>query len=152
MTTNPISKRRQLGEAISFLRGETSMSRHNLADKTRTTVKIIEGWEAGKFPPSTQEWQRLRAIFPPLNAVGSQYIELFRAAAAEQLALEQAKPVEEQERDDLSAAVRLIIEAMPNLSSMTIEVDDAGEVAISYKTREVRVVEGGGQLKIGRTK
>lgn len=148
MSGNPISKRRQLGEAIAFLRGEMNLNKHHLADKTRTTTKIVDGWEAGDIVPTTQEWQRMRAIFPPLSSAGSRYAELFRAAAAEQLAIEQAREAKSEEKDDLSAAVRLVIEAMPNLRSMTIEVDDDGEVSITYKTREVRVVEESGSLKV----
>lgn len=148
MSANPLSKRRQFGDAIAFLRGEAGISKHNLADKTRTTVKIVEGWEAGDNVPTTQEWQRLRAIFPALSSAGSRYAQLYGAAAAEQLAIEQAREAKADERDDLSAAVRLVIEAMPNLRTMTIDVDDDGEVAVSYKTREVRVVEDSGSLKV----
>lgn len=148
MSGNPISKRRQLGDAIAFLRGEMNLNKHHLADNTRTTTKIVDAWEAGEVVPTTQEWQRMRSIFPPLSSAGSRYGELFRAAAAEQLAIEQAREAKSEEKDDLSAAVRLVIEAMPNLRSMTIEVDDDGEVSIAYKTREVRVVEESGSLKV----
>lgn len=105
-------------------------------------------WESGDATPTTQEWQRLRAIFPALSSAGSRYAELYRAAAAEQLAIEQAREAKADEKDDLSAAVKLVVEAMPNLRSMTIDVDDEGEVAIAYKTREVRVVEDSGALKV----
>src|ERR1700751_1321109 len=148
MSANPLSKRRQLGEAIAFLRGELSMTRHSLGDKTRGTVKIVEAWEVGETVPTAQDGQRMRAIFPVLNSTGSRYGELSRAAAAEQLAIEQAREAKADEKDDLSAAVRLVVEAMPNLRSMTIDVDDEGEVAIAYKTREVRVVEDSGALKV----
>jgi hypothetical protein len=148
VTANPISKRRQLGEAIAFLRGELSITRHSLGDKTRATVKIVEAWEAGDTVPTAQEWQRMRAIFPVLSSAGSRYNELYRAAAAEQLALEQAREAKHDEKDDLSAAIRLVVEAMPNLRSATIEVDDDGEIALTYKTREVRVVEDSGHLKV----
>lgn len=148
MSANPLSKRRQFGEAIAFLRGEGGLSKHNLADKTRTTTKIVDTWEAGENVPTTQEWQRMRAIFPALSSAGSRYAELYRAAAAEQLAVEQAREAKSDEKDDLSAAVRLVVEAMPGLRSMTIEVDDDGEIAIAYKTREVRVVEDSGSLKV----
>jgi transcriptional regulator with XRE-family HTH domain len=144
-----LPKRRQLGEAIALLRGEANLSKHHLADKTRTTVKIVESWEAGDSVPTTQEWQRMRAVFPRLSPAGSQYAEMYRAASAEQRAIEQAAmEVKVDEHDDLSAAVRLLLEAMPNLCSMTIEVDNAGEVSVAFKTREVRVVEGSGQLRV----
>lgn len=148
MSANPLSKRRQFGEALAFLRGEAGLSKHHLADKTRTTTKIVDAWESGEAAPTTQEWQRMRAIFPALSSAGSRYAELHRAAAAEQLAVEQSREAKGEERDDLSAAVRLVIESTPNLRSMTIEVDDDGEVAISYKTREVRVVEDSCSMKV----
>jgi len=148
MSANPLSKRRQLGAAIAFLRGEINLSKHALAEKTRTTTKIVEGWEAGDLAPTTQEWQRMRSIFPAFASAGSTYAELFRAAAAEQLAIEQAREAKSEEKNELSTAVHLLVEAMPSLRSMTIEVDDDGEIAIAYKTREVRVVEDSGQLKV----
>jgi hypothetical protein len=48
----------------------------------------------------------------------------------------EAAEAEAKAGDDVSAAVKLIIEAMPHLRSMTIEVDDGGEVSVSFKTRE----------------
>jgi transcriptional regulator with XRE-family HTH domain len=150
MSGNPLSKRRQFGEALAFLRGEAGLSKHNLADKTRTTTKIVDAWEAGETMPTSQEWQRMRAIFPAFSSAGSRYGELYRAAAAEQLAVEQAREVKADEGGDLAAAVRLVLEAMPNLRSMTIEVDDDGEVSIAFKTREIRVVEDSGALKVRR--
>lgn len=143
MSGNPVSKRRQFGEALAFLRGEMSLSKHSLADKTRMTTKIVESWEAGEVVPTVQEWQRMRAIFPAMSSAGSRYGELFRAAAAEQ-----ARAAKAEEGDDFAAAVRLVLEAKPNLRSATIDVDDDGEVSVSYKTREVRVVEEGGTLKV----
>jgi transcriptional regulator with XRE-family HTH domain len=150
MSANPISKRRQFGEALAFLRGEAGLSKHNLADKTRTTTKIVDTWETGESAPTAPEWQRMRAIFPAFSSAGSRYAELYRAAAAEQLAVEQARVSKSDERDDLTAAVRLVVEAMPGLRTMTIDVDDDGEIAIAYKTREVRVVEDSGSLKVRR--
>ncbi len=146
MSAAPLSKRRQFGEAIAFLRGEISMSKHTLGDKARVPVKIVEGWEAGESVPTSQEWQRMRSVFPPLASSGSRYAELYRAAAAEQLAIEQAREAKVEEKDDMSAAVRLLLEAMPNLRSMSIDIDDDGEIVIAFKTREVRVVEDSGRM------
>lgn len=50
--------------------------------------------------------------------------------------------------NDLEGAVRLILETIPNLRSFTIVVSDAGEVTVNHTTREVRVVESTGSLKI----
>ena len=83
MTNALKTKRQQLGEAISFLRGELNMSRHNLADKTRSTTRDVERWERGELCPTTQEWQRMRAVFPQLT--GQRYRDLHGGAALEQL-------------------------------------------------------------------
>lgn len=91
----------------------------------------------------------MRQCFPPLMSSGSRYNELYRSAAAEQLALEQTKAeIKTDDGNDMEAAVRLLIEAVPSLRSMSIEVDDDGEISISYKTREVRVIEDSGSLKV----
>lgn len=148
MTANPLTKRRQLGESIAFLRSELHLSKHNLADKTRTTIKIVEAWEAGETVPTAQEWQRMRGVFPSLAPASSKLRELYQAAAAEQLAIEQAKDAKPEGRDELSTAIALVLEALPNLRSMSLEVDDEGEVTVAYKTREVRIVEDSGQLKV----
>jgi hypothetical protein len=148
MTATPLSKRRQLGDAITFLRIEAQLSKYNLADKTRTTIKIVESWEAGETVPTAQEWQRMRAVFPSLAPANYRLRELYQAAAAEQLAQEQAKDAKPEGRDELSTAVALVMEALPNLRSMSLEADDDGEVTVAYKTREVRIVEDSGSLKV----
>lgn len=50
--------------------------------------------------------------------------------------------------NDIEGAVRLILEAIPNLKSFKIEVDEDGQVRINHTTREVRVVEETGTLTI----
>ncbi|HEY4057079.1 MAG TPA: hypothetical protein VGM39_10750 [Kofleriaceae bacterium] len=53
---------------------------------------------------------------------------------------------------DLQAAVDLILAAVPNLSSLTIVVDESGEASADYKVREqvVEVRETAGSLKARR--
>lgn len=152
MSGNPISKRRQLGEAIAFLRDDLGISKHQLADKTRVTIKIVDAWESGDQVPTAQEWQRMRSIFPSLAPASYKLRDLYQSAAAEQLAFEQAKESaeakDEEGKNEFSAAVHLLVESIPNLRSMMISITDDGEVSVSYKTREVRVVEDGGSLKI----
>ena len=159
MSPPPIvkSKRQQIGELIAFQRGEISMSKHNLADKTRSTTNNVERWERGDLVPTTQEWQRMRAVFPQLGAggaAGSKYRELFDAAAAEQLASENARNTAKDPPPtgsrDLDAAVRMIMEMMPGLRSLTIEVSDDGDASVSYRTREVRIIEDSGNLQVRR--
>jgi hypothetical protein len=153
VNTAPKTKRQQLGELIGFQRTEQGMSKHNLADKTRTTTNIVERWEGGTLVPTLQEWQRMRDVFPPLKAgggTGGRYRELFDAAAAEQLAIETAKesPRPAAGSGDLDAAVRILVDAVPHLRSLSIEIDDDGGVAVSYLTREVRIVEDKGSLQM----
>lgn len=51
---------------------------------------------------------------------------------------------------DIGAAVQLVLDAIPNLRTFTITVDDAGEASIEYKIREVKIVETGGSMKVRR--
>lgn len=50
--------------------------------------------------------------------------------------------------DDLEAAVQLVLGAVPGLRTFTINVDDQGVASVDYTTREVRVVESAGSLKV----
>ena len=60
-----------------------------------------------------------------------------------------APPAAPAVRDnDVEGAVRLILEAIPNLRSFRIEVDESGEVRVEHAVREVRVVETTGTFKI----
>ena len=141
------TKRQELGEVIAFMREESHMTRHNLADKIRSSTPNVERMERGDLCPTTQEWQRMRAVFPKLTA--SRYRDLHNGAALEQSS-EQAGASEPTVRAaaDLDAAVHLVLEAVPGLHSLTLEVLDDGEVWVQYKTREVRVVEDAGSLRI----
>jgi len=61
----------------------------------------------------------------------------------------QAPPAAPAVRDnDVEGAVRLILEAIPNLRSFRIEVDESGEVRVEHAVREVRVIETTGTFKI----
>jgi hypothetical protein len=48
--------------------------------------------------------------------------------------------------ETLQTAIDLVLEAVPNLATLSIAVDAGGEVSCSYTTREVRVVESSGQF------
>jgi hypothetical protein len=52
--------------------------------------------------------------------------------------------------DDIKAAVRLVLEAIPSLASFTIAVDDKGAASVSYTTRELRVVENTGSFTVSK--
>jgi len=155
------TKRQVLGELIAFNRAQINISKHNLADKTRSTIKEVERWERGDLCPTSQEWQRMRAVFPPLSGAGNRYREVFDAAAAEQRAIEDAREHKAQAVDadadadagnaDLDTMVRMLMESMPGLRSLHIEVDDDGVASVSYRTREVRIIEDAGNMQV-RTK
>lgn len=51
---------------------------------------------------------------------------------------------------DIEAAAQIVLGAIPNLKTFTINVDDKGEVTVSHTTREVRVVEASGSIKLKR--
>lgn len=50
--------------------------------------------------------------------------------------------------NDVEGAVRLILEAIPNLKTFKIDVDEGGEVHVEHTVREVRVIETRGSLKL----
>ncbi len=148
------TKRQQLGEAIAFSRNDLGASKHNLADKTRSTIKEVDRWEQGELVPTSQEWQRMRQVFPAFNA--RNFLDLYAAAAAEQKSIEQAKDeratptAKPTSSTDLDAAVRMLLEVMPGLISLTIEVGEDGEASVSFRTRQVRIVEDHGNLQVRR--
>lgn len=147
------TKRQQLGELIEFHRLELNMSKHALADKTRATTKDVDRWGRGDLVPTTQEWQRMRLVFPVINA-GNRYRELFEGAAAEQLAIETArqtaKETPQEKAGDMDAAIRLLLDAVPGLCSLSIEVDEDGVASVSFRTRQVRIVEDAGTMQVRR--
>lgn len=51
---------------------------------------------------------------------------------------------------EIATAVSLVLEAIPNLRTFTISVDDQGEASVDYTMREVKVIETGGSLKVKR--
>ena len=79
--------------------------------------------------------------------------ELYSAAAAEQLGIQNAKEAADakapkSDGGDMDAAIRLLVDAVPNIRSLSIEVDDDGKISVGYRTREVRVVEETGTLSL----
>jgi transcriptional regulator with XRE-family HTH domain len=50
--------------------------------------------------------------------------------------------------DSVAAATELLMESIPNLASFTLTVDEAGAASVSYRTREVKVVEVTGTLTL----
>jgi hypothetical protein len=93
----------------------------------------------------------MRDVFPKLTA--PRYRELHGHAALEQAA-EEGGADEGLVRavPDLDAAVALVLEALPTLAYMTIGVGEDGQVEVSYRTREVRIVEETGAMTLARRK
>lgn len=58
--------------------------------------------------------------------------------------------VRETNERDISAAVQLVLDAIPHLRTFNIAVDDSGEASIAYTVREVKIVETGGTMKVHR--
>ena len=50
--------------------------------------------------------------------------------------------------NDVEGAVRLLLEAIPNLKTFKIDVDESGEIHVEHTVREVRVIETKGSLKL----
>lgn len=153
------TKRQQLGELLAWLRSEQSMSTHNVADKTKVTTKDVSRWERGDLVSTSQEWNILGAVFPQLRGgVGNRHRELYDGAAAEQRAIEQARNAEPEpvrqprpeptQGADIDAAVRMLIEAIPSLRALNIEINEAGEATVNYRIREIRVVEDSGTMNV----
>jgi hypothetical protein len=145
------TKRQELGEVLAHLRGEAGHSRHHVADRIKSTTANVERIERGDLCPSAPEWSRYRSIlYKRLSE--TRFRDLYSAAALEQLKEQEGiSPADvAHPTPDLEAAALLVIEAIPNLRSCTIEIDDVGDIAINYRTRELRVVEDDGSLKITR--
>lgn len=143
------TKRQEIGALIAELRAEMNMTRHTLGDKTRNSVANVERWEAGSLCPSSSEWSRITAVWTKLHA--AKYKDLYRQAAIEQGAEIQGLSQDNVDRaPDLDAAIQLVLDAVPSLRSLTVNVDDEGEIQVSYRTREVRIVEDTGTLALRR--
>ena len=146
---NAPTKRQQLGLLITHLREEMNMTRHTLGDKTRNSVANVERWEAGSLCPTSSEWSRMAAVWTKLHA--AKYKDLYREAALEQAAEIQGGSQTTVDRaPDLDAAIQLVLDAVPSLRALTVNVDDEGEIQVSYRTREVRIVEDTGTLALRR--
>jgi len=51
-------------------------------------------------------------------------------------------------RHEIEVAVQLMLDGLPSLRRMTIEVNDEGEISVDYTTCEVKVVEDAWSLQI----
>lgn len=51
---------------------------------------------------------------------------------------------------DIETAVQLVLEALPNLQTFTITVDEHGEASVDYQIRKVVVTTDGGSFKVKR--
>jgi DNA-binding XRE family transcriptional regulator len=52
--------------------------------------------------------------------------------------------------DTLGTAVNLILDAIPNLASLSLTVSAEGEASVSFAVREVRVIESAGKFTVGK--
>lgn len=146
-----MTKREELGAAIQSMREDMGITRHTLSDKTNTSNANVERWERGLLCPTKPEFSRMCVVLRKLD--NARYRELYAQAAAEQLAeVNGASQAVVHAAPDLDAAVQLVVDALPALRSMSIEVDDERNVRVSYRTRELRVVEDEGSLTIRRPK
>lgn len=59
-------------------------------------------------------------------------------------------PTGEINEADISAAVDLVLGAIPNLQQFSISVDEHGEASVDYQIREVKVTTRGGGFKVKR--
>jgi hypothetical protein len=59
-----------------------------------------------------------------------------------------AAPPQADIAEQLGAAAQLVLDAIPNLASFTLTVNEQGEATVDYKVREVRVVENSGSLTV----
>jgi transcriptional regulator with XRE-family HTH domain len=80
--------------------------------------------------------------------------ELFKVpSAAQEQPLAQPVPeaaTVEINEADITAAVDLVLGAIPNLQEFSIRVDESGEAHVDYQIREVKITTRGGSLKVKR--
>lgn len=55
-----------------------------------------------------------------------------------------------EDASEVSDTVRILLEAIPNLATFSLSVDEQGRAKVSYTTREVRVVESNHQIEVRR--
>jgi transcriptional regulator with XRE-family HTH domain len=89
------------------------------------------------------------------RSLPSQQLYILRAEAKPVAAAPAPTPTPERVMPDVNvkdieAAAQIVLSAIPNLKTFTISVDDKGEVTVSHTTREVRVVEASGSIKLKR--
>lgn len=68
-----------------------------------------------------------------------------RAGSAAQIGM---ADIPRKPTSDVHTAIELLIAAIPNLRTLTITVDDAGEAAVDFTVREVRVVEDRSAMRL----
>lgn len=73
-----------------------------------------------------------------------------KPATSETIGLGGFTPSTRKPEDEIAAAAKLILEAVPNLETFTISVDDKGEASIGYTIRKVVVTSEAGSLKVQR--
>lgn len=148
MTAN-ITKRQELGQHIAAMRVELGLTRHTIGDKTRSSEGNVDRWERGTLCPTSHEWTRLCDVYRKFNA--PRYKEIFQQAALEQRVELMGAPQDHVDTaGDVDAAVQLLVDALPNLRTLTITVDDAGEIGIAFKTRRIVEVEEDGERRVKR--
>lgn len=95
-------------------------------------------WQPPIVPVAAPTILNVPALAKPLDDASVQ--ERIRAEAA----------VAPAHAGDIETAVQLVLEALPNLQTFTITVDEHGEASVDYQIRKVVITTDGGSFKVRR--
>lgn len=84
---------------------------------------------------------------PTLPGMAAQLAEHVTSAAP---IIPPAPKANDNPEADLNAAVSMILDAIPNLQTFTIAIDEHGEASIDYQIRKVKIETVGGSFKVKR--
>lgn len=113
------------------------------ADRAEHARELLRKSPFMKIGDLVKELQRKFGV-----SLQSQQLYALRAEVRENRPTRPTEPMINEK--DIEAAAQLVLGAIPNLRTFTISVDDSGEVTVNHTTREVRVVEASGSIKLKR--
>lgn len=131
---------------VSIVHTDIKDIRRKVKDAARKRAARVE---VGASPLADMSQETINAVGEALTKRAAELQAEIHEVEAE--IVEAITPTVDPEAN-IRSAVELVLEAIPNLRSFTISVDDSGEASIGWKIREVRIVENEGAIKMGGRK
>lgn len=135
--------------AIELIRAEVaaecrSPNTHGAIEKPTHAEAVEAQRKATSEIASPEDIARMHGRVSPNHAQAA--LEAFNRTPA-QMATQPTRPTS---AGDIETAVQLVLEALPNLQTFTITVDEHGEASVDYQIRKVVVTTDGGSFKVRR--